>query len=160
MADRTVRTSLHLCARIGGALLISYVIPLNGRSVASQQAPAPSQAPSIHVQSSLVLVDVSTQDPKSGLPVRDFKRENFRVFDNGHETPITTFDAGALGETRPAIVWLVVICNEQGKIGGSANYAGKERSFGLLSTIWTSMTWWESLTGVTMAKPNSTCGPP
>jgi hypothetical protein len=129
MADRTVRTSLHLCARIGGALLISYVIPFNGRSVASQQAPAPSRAPTIRAQSSLVLVDVTTQDPKSGLPVRDLKREDFRVFDNRREVPIATFDAGAFGETRPAIVWLVVICNEQGKIGGSANYAGKEALF-------------------------------
>ena len=75
----------------------------------------------MRVQSSLVLVDVITRDPRNGLPVRDFKKEDFRVFDNRNEVPIASFDVGARDEARPAIVWLVVICNERGKIGGSAN---------------------------------------
>jgi hypothetical protein len=79
------------------------------------------------VQSSLVLVDVISQDPKNGLPVRDFTKEDFRVLDNRHEVPLATFDAGA--HSRPVIVWLVVICNEQGIRGGSAKYVGKEALF-------------------------------
>jgi hypothetical protein len=33
-----------------------------------------TQTPTFRVQSSLVLVDVMSQDPKSGLPIRDFKK--------------------------------------------------------------------------------------
>ena len=83
------------------------------------------------MQTSLVLVDVISRDPKSGLPVRDFKKEDFRVFDNGHEVPIATFDAGARLDTRPVALWLVVICNEGGlpTFGASAEFAGKESLF-------------------------------
>jgi hypothetical protein len=129
MTIRTVLRSLQVCARVGGALLICHGAALACRSVASQQAPGPPQTPVIRAQSSLVLVDVIGQDPKSGLPVRDFQKEDFRVFDNRQAVPIASFDAGSAPGTRPVIVWLVVICNEQGKIAGSTNYAGKEALF-------------------------------
>src|SRR5947209_20539050 len=97
-------------------------------SMALQQPTATAQAATIRVQSSLVLVDVITRDRKSGLPVRDFKKEDFRLFDNGHELPITTFDAGARYDTRAITLWLVVICNEGGlpKFGASAEFLGEE----------------------------------
>ena len=79
--------------------------------LAAQQPPIP--APTIRVQSSLVLVDVITRDRKSGLPVRDFKKEDFRLFDNGHKLPITTFDAGARYDT----------------LGASAEFLGQESLF-------------------------------
>jgi hypothetical protein len=83
------------------------------------------------VQSSLVLVDVITQDSKSGLPVRDFRKEDFRVLDNGQEVRVATFDAGAQFDTRPVALWLVVICNEGGKseFEASGGFAGKESLF-------------------------------
>src|SRR5690348_6841473 len=92
---------------------------------------ATAQAPTIRVQSSLVLVDVITQDRKSGLPVRDFKKEDFRLFDNRHQVRIATFDAGAQHDTRPITLWLVVICNESGlpKLGASAEFLGQESLF-------------------------------
>jgi hypothetical protein len=77
----------------------------------------------------LVLVDIISQDHKTGLPVRDFKKEDFRVLDNKHEAPIASFDAGASNDTRPVILWLVVLCNERGKIGGSAQFVGNEALF-------------------------------
>lgn len=99
--------------------------------VQTQQTSSSPQAPTIRVQSSLVLVDVISPDPKSGLPVRDFKKEDFRVFDNRQEVPITTFDAGANHDTRPVTLWLVVICNEGGigQYWASAEFAGKESLF-------------------------------
>src|SRR2546428_3900499 len=92
---------------------------------------ATAQAPTIRVQSSLVLVDVITQDRKSGLPVRDFKKEDFRLFDNRHEVRNATFDAGAQYDTRPITLWLVVICNESGLpiLGASAEFLGQESLF-------------------------------
>jgi hypothetical protein len=101
------------------------------RSAIAQQRPAYPQAPTFRVQSSLVLVDVISEDLKSGLPIRDFKKADFRLFDNRHEVPISTFDAGARYDTRPIIVWLVVICNESGlpKFGASAEFLGQESLF-------------------------------
>jgi hypothetical protein len=98
---------------------------------AFQQVPTTAQISTIRVQSSLVLVDVIAQDLNSGLPVQDFKKGDFRLFDNGHQVPITTFDAGAQYDTRPITVWLVVICNEDGlpKFGASAEFAGNEALF-------------------------------
>jgi hypothetical protein len=51
------------------------------------------------------------------------------MFDNGNEVPITSFDSGAHYSTHLFILWLAVICNEGGKIGGSKEFVGKERLF-------------------------------
>lgn len=100
-------------------------------SAAPPQLPASAQAPAIRVQSSLVLVDVISEDLRSGLPVRDFKKEDFRLFDNQREVPIATFDSGARFDTRPITLWFVVICNEDegGKAGASGEFSGKESLF-------------------------------
>lgn len=124
MTSRTVSISHIVYAMVIGAILISY-----GSSLAAQEAPGPTQTAIIRTQSSLVLVDVIGQDPKNGLPVQDFQKDDFRVYDDRHEVSIASFDAGPAHAARPVVVWLVVICNEQGKIGGSANYAGKEALF-------------------------------
>jgi hypothetical protein len=83
----------------------------------------------IGVQSSLVLIDVFSQDPKGGLPVRDFQKADFRVFDEEKEVSIASFEAGAGHQTRPVILWLALICNESGKVGGSREFVGKEMYF-------------------------------
>jgi hypothetical protein len=108
-------------------LLVAYASP----SVARQQPPTSAEAAAIRVQSSLVLVDVISQDPKNGLPVRDLKKKDFRVFDNRQEVPIATFAAGTHGDARPIILWLVVICNEGGKseFEASGAFTGKESLF-------------------------------
>jgi hypothetical protein len=116
MSDRIAQAPLLLKAGIAGLLVLTTIV-----------VAASAQAPTIRVQSSLVLVDVISQDLKSGLPIRDFKKEDFRIFDNRHEVPIATFDAGA--DTRPIALWLVVICNEGGVVGASAEFMGKESLF-------------------------------
>src|SRR2546421_610433 len=114
-----------------GVASIWFLAVCTSAPMASQQAPDAAPRPTIRVQSSLVLVDVISQDPKSGLPVRDFKKEDFRLFDNRHEVRIATFDAGARYDTRPITLWLVVICNEGGlpKFGASAEFLGQESLF-------------------------------
>jgi hypothetical protein len=109
-------------------LLLAFSISV---SMESQQAPISPQAPIFRVQSSLVLVDVITQDRETGLPIRDLKKEDFRLFDNGRGVPISTFDAGARYDTRAVTLWLVVICNEGGlpKLGASAEFLGQESLF-------------------------------
>lgn len=66
----------------------------------------------IRVNSSLVLVDVITQDAKTFLPITGLKKEDFRVFDNDSEMAVQSFDVGARYATRPISLWFVVICNE------------------------------------------------
>src|SRR5437667_2872874 len=114
-----------------GVASIWFLAVCTSAPMASQQAPDAAPRPTIRVQSSLVLVDVISQDPKSGLPVRDFKKEDFRLFDNRHEVRIATFDAGARYDTRPITLWLVAICNESGlpKLGASAEFLGQESLF-------------------------------
>ena len=113
-----------------GVASICFLAACTGFSIA-QQRPTYPQTPTFRVQSSLVLVDVISQDPQSGLPIRDFKKEDFRLFDNRHEVRISTFDAGARYDTRPITVWLVVICNESGlpRFGASAEFLGQESLF-------------------------------
>ncbi len=110
---------------------ICFLAVCTSALLASQPPPALAQAPTIRVQSSLVLVNVISQDGKSGLPVRNFKKEDFRLFDNRHEVRIATFDAGERYDTRPITLWLVVICNEGGlpKFGASAEFLGQESLF-------------------------------
>jgi hypothetical protein len=74
----------------------------------------------------MVLVDVFSQDPANGLPLRDLKEEDFRVFDDRRGVPIASFASGARYLARPLMLWLVVLCNEGGKLGGSKEFAGKE----------------------------------
>lgn len=102
---------------------------LSSISLAQEPKQPTSANNAIRVESTLVLVDVITQSPKNGLPVRDFRKEDFRMLNDRKEVPIASFDAGARYDTRPVIVWLVVICNEGGKFGGSAEFVGKEAMF-------------------------------
>src|SRR5438552_5373160 len=62
---------------IARGVAFCFLAVCTSASMALQQPTATAQAPTIRVQSSLVLVDVIGQDRKSGLPVRDFKKEDF-----------------------------------------------------------------------------------
>ncbi len=109
---------------------ICFLAACTGFSIAQQNL-ADNQVPTFRVQSPLVLVDVLSKDLKSGMPIKDFRKEDFRLFDNGREVRISTFDAGARYDTRSITVWLVVICNESGlpKFGASAEFLGQEALF-------------------------------
>jgi hypothetical protein len=90
----------------------------------------PEQEPTFRTGTSLVLVDVFTLDPKTGLPLNTLKREDFQVFDNGKRVPIVTFDSGAHYDTRPVALWLVTLCNmkDWGELG-SGLFLGKSSLF-------------------------------
>lgn len=115
-------------------LLFVALLCANSRS---QNAPASAQehsnAPVFHAQTQLVLVDVIARDLKTGLPLQDLKREDFRVFDNKRLVPIATFDSTARFNLRPIALWFVVICNERGKGErgeiASGWFSGKESLF-------------------------------
>src|SRR5437870_4630171 len=147
MTERIAEASPRLKARIAGILYLAIIV-----------VAASAQTATIRVQSSLVLVDVISQDLKRGLPVRDFKKEDFRMFDNRHEVRIATFDTGA--DTRPITLWLVVICNERGIVGASAEFVGKESLFRPALDHLEKHDTVELLIGATTARPSSICCPP
>lgn len=64
----------------------------------------PDAKSTIRVQSSLVLVDVTSLDRKNGLPIRDFRKEDFRVLDNRHDVPIASLTRARITNTRPVIL--------------------------------------------------------
>jgi len=70
---------------------------------ALQTGDAPERLPTLRVQTQMVAVTcaVSTSD---GTAVRGLRREDFRIFDDGVERPISYFDSS----TQPASVALVI----------------------------------------------------
>lgn len=100
-----MRLRVWICCVIGPVVLC--VLP---------SLPQTSRTPVFRVDSSLTLVDVIAEDAKTGLRTRelltDLRREDFRIFDNGHEMPIETFDVGVQNTTRPIALWLIVQCNQ------------------------------------------------
>jgi len=100
------------------AILLLPIAVRGAGPEAQAQQPAPPQAPApaqpegatIHVTSSLVLVDIIASDSKSGLPLRGATKEDFRVFDDGHEVDMKSFDSGMNFSTRPIALWFVVQC--------------------------------------------------
>jgi hypothetical protein len=110
-------------------MCLYLVVPCIARQAPTTNTHPEVKVPAVHVQSSLVLVDVITQDPKSGMPVRNLKREDFRIFNDRREVSIESFDTGSHYQTRPIVVWLTVLCNEGGKIAGSREFSGKEALF-------------------------------
>jgi hypothetical protein len=95
--------------------------------------PQPGSTPVFHTGTSLVLVDLIAQNPKTGMPLNTLLSQDFRLFDNNKEVPITTFDSGSHYSTRPIALWFVVICNEKnnGPHGeyASGGFLGKESLF-------------------------------
>jgi hypothetical protein len=83
-----LKTFLHGIASIG--FFAVFVPP----PLSAQQLSMP--APTIRVQSSLVLVDVFSQDRKSGLPTRDFNKEDFVSLTTGakYGSPPLTPESG------------------------------------------------------------------
>jgi hypothetical protein len=81
---------------------------------ASSQASS-TQIPTFRSDTQLALVDVVAEIKEKSLHTRalltELKKEDVRVFDNGREVSIRSFDIGAHYETRPIALWLVVQCN-------------------------------------------------
>jgi hypothetical protein len=113
-------------------LALLSVAALSRTKSGPAQKPSPD-LPTFRAKTQLVLVDVLARDLKTGLPLTDLKREDFRVFDNKHAVPIATFDSTAHCNLRPLALWFVVICNERGKGErgeiASGWFSGKESLF-------------------------------
>jgi hypothetical protein len=123
-------------AASNGRIALLLCVALLSASSQPQTATGAAQSvdlPVFHAQTQLVLVDILARDLKTGLPLKDLKRDDFRVFDDKHAVPISTFDSAPHFNLRPIALWFVVICNEKGKGErgeiASGWFSGKEPAF-------------------------------
>ena len=74
------------------SILTVVALLTQGAPLLSQEPAKPAVAPSaIHVTTELVLVNVVARD-KKGNPVRDLKKEDFTLYEDGKKQQISTFD--------------------------------------------------------------------
>jgi hypothetical protein len=83
-----------------------------GHKINAQELPP---VPTIRVQTSLTLVDIVAEQARKEAHttalLTNLKIDDFRLFQDGHELPIRTFDVGSEHTTRPIALWLIVQCN-------------------------------------------------
>ncbi len=95
-----------------GALVFAF--GLLAQSSVAQVSPDDPSVPTLHVGTSLTLVDVLADAEVKALRTRqlltDLKKQDFRMFDNNKEVPILTFDSGQENTARPLALWLIVQC--------------------------------------------------
>jgi hypothetical protein len=76
-------------------------------------AQSPESGFTLRIQTSLTLVDgvveQEKEQPHRLVLLSDLQNDDFRLFDNGREVTIQSFDKGAA--TRPIVLWLIVQCN-------------------------------------------------
>ena len=103
---------LRTCKRLAVCAVISLTLA-SSRSYAQERSNEP-ELPTFSVESRLALIDVIPEYENKKLHSRglitDLTREDLRVFDNGQEMPIVSFDIGATHSTRPIALWLIVQC--------------------------------------------------
>lgn len=121
------------CPRAHLAPILCFLLSLPMSAQTTPPGQAAPTTPVFHAQTQLVLLDVLVRDLKTGLPVRNLQREDFRVLDNKHEVLITTFDSSVHSSIHPLALWFVVICDEggRGERGAEASgwFSGKESLF-------------------------------
>lgn len=75
---------------------------------------ASAQVPTLHVDSSLTLIDILAESTDPAASRRQLltglTRNDFRLYDNGHPVTIQTFDAAGASALRPIALWLIVQC--------------------------------------------------
>ena len=70
--------------------LVTLAVLLGGAVALAQQSPQPPQQPTFRVQVDYVEVDVVVTD-RNGNLVRDLKKEDFQVLEDGKAQAINTF---------------------------------------------------------------------
>jgi len=89
----TIRYLLLFTIVLIGTFAGSRILGLPQTAPASQPgAAAEQQEFKITSHSDLVVLDVSVKDPEGGF-VSGLTKDQFKVFDNGHEQPIRVFEA-------------------------------------------------------------------
>src|SRR5215475_5175458 len=81
----------NVAALVVGALLLQPASPLLAQQAPQPQAPTSANPGQIRVTTELVLVNVVARDKKGNL-VRDLKKEDFTLLEDGKKQEISSFD--------------------------------------------------------------------
>jgi hypothetical protein len=99
----------------GATLLLIWLIASNSRIGDAQTEAASAAAKVLHARTSLVLVDVIAEETKGALHSRELltglTARDFRLFDDGREVQIRSFDTAEDHTARPIALWLIAQCN-------------------------------------------------
>src|SRR5437588_5192891 len=97
--------AIRLAAAITASLFFGCVLSIQAQqqpAPPSPQAPAPAEPSGVTItkETKLVLVDAVVAD-KKGNYVRDLTQNDFKVFEDNREQPISSFSSGAEAVTQP-----------------------------------------------------------
>jgi len=106
-----------------GTLLLQPAIPLSAQQAPQPPAPASANQGQIRVTTELVLVNVVARDKKGNL-VRDLKKEDFTLLEDGKKQEISTFDFESVDQPLTAGAAETTVSGAAGE--GSLLRAGKK----------------------------------
>src|ERR1700682_3124957 len=111
-ALKTVRSSfapLRLCGKL---LLLEFALTATwivGANAVSAQTPEDT----LRVRTRVVFLDALVKDKRTGTPISDLKPENFQVYDEGRERPISYFSRE--GQARKPLALVIILdCRDDG----------------------------------------------
>ena len=94
--------------RTGGSLVVIVLVLMFLSSVRAQEP-----IETIRVQTRVVFLDALVKDKRTSIPISDLKPENFQVFDDGQQRPISYFTRE--GQARKPLALVIILdCSEDG----------------------------------------------
>lgn len=111
-ALKTVRSGFAPLRLSGKVLLLVLAVSIALAAAAlSVRAQAPEDT--IRVRTRVVFLDALVKEKRTGLPIADLKLENFQVFDDGKERPISYFTRE--GQARKPLALVIILdCRDDG----------------------------------------------
>src|SRR6267154_975360 len=90
---KTVRSGFAPLRLCGKFLLLAFALhaTICGCFVGGSGASAQTPEDTLRVRTRVVFLDALVKDKRTGTPISDLKLENFQVFDDGKERPISYF---------------------------------------------------------------------
>jgi len=111
-ALKTVRSGFAPLRLCGKFLLVALVV---AAAVAGGSGRASAQTPEdiLRMRTRVVFLDALVKDKRTGTPISDLQLDNFQVFDDGKERPISYFTRE--GQARKPLALVIILdCREDG----------------------------------------------
>jgi VWFA-related protein len=110
-ALKTVRSGLAPLRLFGKFLLLTLALGIVITGASSARAQGPEDT--IRVRTRVVFLDALVKEKRTGMPISDLKPENFQVFDDGKERPISYFTRE--GQARKPLALVIILdCRDDG----------------------------------------------
>jgi VWFA-related protein len=100
---------LRLCGKYLLLVLAFCITSLAGSFIVQAQTPEDT----LRIRTRLVFLDALVKDKRTGMPISDLKPENFQVYDDGKERPISYFTRE--GQARKPLALVIILdCRDDG----------------------------------------------